>query len=51
MSPFVSARTETFTAWERTCMKGTALFCLGGVPEGVNFNLGALKMLLWKNVF
>lgn len=51
MSPF--ARTQTFTAGEGTCMKGTALYCLGVVPEGVNVSLRALnrKMPLWKNVF
>lgn len=55
MSPFASARTQTFTAGERTCRKGTALFCLGIVPERVNFSLRALKidrkMPLWRNVF
>lgn len=51
MSP--CARTQTFTAGERTCMKGTALFCLGVVLEGVKFSLRTLKMdrkmPLWKN--
>lgn len=55
MPPFVSARTWTFTAGERTCMKSKALFCLEVVPERVNFSLRVLKMdrkmPLWKNVF
>lgn len=44
VSAFISARTQTSAAGERTSMKGAGLFCLGVVPERVNFSLRTLKM-------